>query len=67
MIFATTQNNMTVNMDDDSNITFEIDDESVQIIEYKNGKPKQAMVLSLELILKITETEFKIGRYNGNI
>lgn len=56
-----------MNLNDDSNVTFEIDNNSVHIIEYKNGKPRQAVVLDLDLILKITDTEFKIGRYNGNV
>ena len=67
MKFSTTQQNKTLNLNDDSNVTFEIDNDSVQIIEYKNGKPRQAVVLDLSLILKITDTEFKIGRYNGNV
>lgn len=67
MTFSTTQQNKTLNLNEGSNVTFEIDDDSVQIIEYKNGKPRQAVVLSLSLILKITDTEFKTGRYNGNI
>lgn len=67
MKFSTTQQNKTLNLNDDSNVTFEIDNDSVQIIEYKNGKPRQAVVLDLSLIFKITDTEFKIGRYNGNV
>lgn len=67
MKFSTTQQNKTLNLNDDSNVTFEIDNDSVQIIEYKNGKPRQAVVIDLSLILKITDTEFKIGRYNGNV
>lgn len=67
MKFSTTQQNKTLNLNDDSNVTFEIDNDSVQIIEYKNGKPRQAVVIDLSLILKITDTEFKTGRYNGNV
>lgn len=67
MKFSTTQQNKTLNLSDDSNVTFEINADSVHIIEYKNGKPRQAVVLDLNLILKITDTEFKIGRYNGNV
>lgn len=67
MQLSTTQQNKTLNLLEDSNVTFEIDNDTVHIIEYKNGKPRQAMVIDLSLILKIRDTEFKTGRYNGNV